>query len=169
MTERRLYKIAHSKCVPRSGENRLLASLTADDVATLRPHLRQVELRRGNVLHEPRAAIERVYFDPTKTRCRRRAPGSHRHVGWAEGAIRRRFDQPGRARSSHSRCGFDGKRSVAAHAGRAKLRAMHPCVPRLRDQFGPIHPAAGNDNLPAELRPRKLRQALASVFDEPGG
>ena len=62
MTERRLYKIAHSKCVPRSGENRLLASLTADDVATLRPHLRQVELRRGNVLHEPRAAIERVYF-----------------------------------------------------------------------------------------------------------
>ncbi len=44
---------------------------------------------------------------------------------------------------------------------------MHPCVPRLRDQFGPIHPAAGNDNLPAELRPRKLRQAVAGVFDEP--
>ena len=44
---------------------------------------------------------------------------------------------------------------------------MHPCVPRLRDQFGPIHPAAGNDNLPAELRPLKLRQVLAIVFDEP--
>ena len=44
---------------------------------------------------------------------------------------------------------------------------MHRCVPRLRDQFGPLHPAAGNDNLPAQLRRRKLRQALAGVFDEP--
>jgi hypothetical protein len=44
---------------------------------------------------------------------------------------------------------------------------MYPCVPRLRDQFGPLHPAAGNDNLPAEKRPPKLRQAVAGVFDEP--
>ena len=59
------------------------------------------------------------------------------------------------------------KIAVAVHASRAKLRAMHPCVPRLCDQFGPICPEAANDNLPAESRPRKLRQALASMFDKP--
>jgi len=47
---------------PYSGENRLLASLAADDRAALRPHLSEVELLRGDVLHEPRAPIKRVYF-----------------------------------------------------------------------------------------------------------
>jgi CRP-like cAMP-binding protein len=47
---------------PSSGKNRLLQSLGADDLAALQPHLRQVELRRGDVLHPPRTAIERVYF-----------------------------------------------------------------------------------------------------------
>lgn len=47
---------------PYSGENRLLASLAADDLAALQPHLRKIELRRGDVLHEQRGAIERVYF-----------------------------------------------------------------------------------------------------------
>jgi hypothetical protein len=46
---------------------------------------------------------------------------------------------------------------------------MHPCVPRLCDQFGPICPEAANDNLPAELRPRKPRQALASMFRQAEG
>jgi CRP-like cAMP-binding protein len=42
--------------------NRLLASLAPDELAALQPHLRKIELRRGTVLHEPRAPIERVYF-----------------------------------------------------------------------------------------------------------
>jgi CRP-like cAMP-binding protein len=42
--------------------NRLLASLPPDELASLQPHLRKVELRRGTVLHQPRAPIERVYF-----------------------------------------------------------------------------------------------------------
>jgi hypothetical protein len=47
---------------PYSGENRLLRSLGPDDVALLQPHLKSVELRRGDVLHRPRGAIEHVYF-----------------------------------------------------------------------------------------------------------
>ncbi len=40
----------------------MLASLPPDELASLQPHLRKVELRRGTVLHQPRAPIERVYF-----------------------------------------------------------------------------------------------------------
>jgi CRP-like cAMP-binding protein len=47
---------------PYSGENRLLQNLGPDDLEVLKPHLKKVELRRGDVLHEPRSAIERVYF-----------------------------------------------------------------------------------------------------------
>jgi CRP-like cAMP-binding protein len=47
---------------PYSGENRLLRSLGPDDLALLQPHLKSVELRRGDVLHRPRGAIEHVYF-----------------------------------------------------------------------------------------------------------
>jgi CRP-like cAMP-binding protein len=44
------------------GENRLLENLAPDDLEILKPHLKKVELLRGDVLHEPRGAIERVYF-----------------------------------------------------------------------------------------------------------
>ncbi len=47
---------------PYSGENRLLASLGRGDRAALAPQLKMVELRRGDVLLQPRAAIEHVYF-----------------------------------------------------------------------------------------------------------
>jgi CRP-like cAMP-binding protein len=47
---------------PYSGENRLLQSLGRADLAALQPQLKPVELHRGDVLHEPRAAIEHVYF-----------------------------------------------------------------------------------------------------------
>jgi CRP-like cAMP-binding protein len=42
--------------------NFLLAGLAADDAAALTPHLKEVSLVRGQVLYEPGAAIERVYF-----------------------------------------------------------------------------------------------------------
>jgi CRP-like cAMP-binding protein len=47
---------------PYSGENRLLRSLAPDELAALQPQLKPVELRRGDVLHQARAAIEHVYF-----------------------------------------------------------------------------------------------------------
>ena len=47
---------------PYSGENRLLASLGQDDRAALAQQLKPVELRRGDVLHQPRTAVEQVYF-----------------------------------------------------------------------------------------------------------
>src|SRR3954452_24130656 len=42
--------------------NRLLASLSADDAATLAPHLQQVDLVQGTVLFDVDDTIERVYF-----------------------------------------------------------------------------------------------------------
>jgi CRP-like cAMP-binding protein len=42
--------------------NRLLASLHADDLAALEPHLREVLLLVGNALHRPGEKIEQVYF-----------------------------------------------------------------------------------------------------------
>jgi CRP-like cAMP-binding protein len=47
---------------PHSGENRLLQSLEPADLAALQPQLKPVELRRGEVLLQPRATIEHVYF-----------------------------------------------------------------------------------------------------------
>jgi hypothetical protein len=47
---------------PYSGENRFLQSLEPADLAALQSHLKPIELRRGDVLHQPRAAIEHVYF-----------------------------------------------------------------------------------------------------------
>jgi CRP-like cAMP-binding protein len=47
---------------PLVGENRLLQSLPATDLAALQPHLRKVELARGRVLHQPRDPIEHVHF-----------------------------------------------------------------------------------------------------------
>jgi CRP-like cAMP-binding protein len=47
---------------PNSGANRLLQSLEPADLAALQSHLKPIELRRGDVLHQPRAAIEHVYF-----------------------------------------------------------------------------------------------------------
>jgi CRP-like cAMP-binding protein len=47
---------------PYSGENRLLQRLAPEDLARLQPHLKEVPLRQGDVLHRAREAIERVYF-----------------------------------------------------------------------------------------------------------
>ena len=43
-------------------ENRLLASLPADDFTLLAPHLVTVELERGRLLYEPGDRIDTVYF-----------------------------------------------------------------------------------------------------------
>lgn len=43
-------------------ENRLLACLSAPDLALLTPHLRQVPLLHGAVLQEPERPVEWVYF-----------------------------------------------------------------------------------------------------------
>lgn len=43
-------------------ENRLLASLPADDFAFLAPHLVTVELERGRLLYDPGDRIDTVYF-----------------------------------------------------------------------------------------------------------
>jgi CRP-like cAMP-binding protein len=62
-TDRRFDKRASAGAErPRLWTNRLLDRLGAEDVARLKPHLKQVELRRGDVLHEAHGAIERVYF-----------------------------------------------------------------------------------------------------------
>jgi CRP-like cAMP-binding protein len=42
--------------------NRLLSCLDASDLALLAPHFRQVPLIHGDVLHEPAAAVDWVYF-----------------------------------------------------------------------------------------------------------
>jgi CRP-like cAMP-binding protein len=42
--------------------NRLLAVLSPDDFALLAPHLREVPLLRGDLLHRPGEQIEQVYF-----------------------------------------------------------------------------------------------------------
>ena len=49
---------------PRSiaTSNKLLASLSATDLASLQPHLKAVELVQGNVLFETGAKVDRVYF-----------------------------------------------------------------------------------------------------------
>jgi CRP-like cAMP-binding protein len=43
-------------------QNRLLASLPADDFALLAPHLATVELERGRLLYDPGDRIDTVYF-----------------------------------------------------------------------------------------------------------
>lgn len=43
-------------------ENRLLATLPADDFALLAPHLATVELERGRLLYDPGDRIDTVYF-----------------------------------------------------------------------------------------------------------
>jgi CRP-like cAMP-binding protein len=47
--------------------NRLLSALSADDLATLRPHLESVSLERGKTLERPNKRIEFVYFPETAT------------------------------------------------------------------------------------------------------
>lgn len=47
--------------MPDSG-NLLLAALAANDLETLKPHLKQVELRQTQVLFEPGDIVENVYF-----------------------------------------------------------------------------------------------------------
>jgi hypothetical protein len=42
--------------------NRLLAALSPDDFALLAPHLREVRLFHGDLLHRPGERIEQVYF-----------------------------------------------------------------------------------------------------------
>lgn len=43
-------------------KNRLLASLPADVIADIKPHLRQVELKLGDVIAEAGGEVKRVYF-----------------------------------------------------------------------------------------------------------
>jgi CRP-like cAMP-binding protein len=47
---------------PSRPDNHLLAALSPADMAGLRPFLREVSLKRGQVLREPGRAIEHVYF-----------------------------------------------------------------------------------------------------------
>ena len=42
--------------------NGLLAALSSDDLALLAPHLREVILLPGELLHRPGEKIEQVYF-----------------------------------------------------------------------------------------------------------
>ncbi|MGI8524977.1 MAG: Crp/Fnr family transcriptional regulator [Pseudolabrys sp.] len=43
----------------------MLASLAKDDLAALRPHLRPINLRQGDVLHDVGATMQRAYFVDT--------------------------------------------------------------------------------------------------------
>jgi len=45
--------------------NGLLAALAPDDLALLAPHLREVLLLPGDLLHQPGEKIEQVYFCKT--------------------------------------------------------------------------------------------------------
>lgn len=45
-----------------SGENRLLRQLPPEELTRLQPHLKEVRLTQGDVLHRSREVIERVYF-----------------------------------------------------------------------------------------------------------
>jgi CRP-like cAMP-binding protein len=47
---------------PYTGENRILQSITAGDLAAMQPHLKPIELRRGEMLLQARTPIENVYF-----------------------------------------------------------------------------------------------------------
>ena len=47
------------------------------------------------------------------------------------------------------------------------MGSMHICQPRLENRFGPIFPAADNDNVPTGPRPRTCGHAVGSVIDEP--
>lgn len=46
-------------------QNRLLGALSHGDFERLRPHLRQVSLTSGEVLHEPRRPLRHTYFPTT--------------------------------------------------------------------------------------------------------
>jgi CRP-like cAMP-binding protein len=48
-----------------TGENRILQSLSLNDLSLLRPQLKLIELKRGTVLHEAGAPLEYVYFPTT--------------------------------------------------------------------------------------------------------
>src|SRR5262245_42205474 len=45
-----------------AGRNRLLGLFAPDDFSALVPHLKEVTLERGRVLHDPGSQIEHVYF-----------------------------------------------------------------------------------------------------------
>jgi CRP-like cAMP-binding protein len=45
-----------------TGENRILQSLSLNDLSLLRPQLKLIDLKRGTVLHEAGAPLEYVYF-----------------------------------------------------------------------------------------------------------
>ncbi len=47
---------------PSGIRNRLLRTLSADDLSRLQRHLEPVPLRRGDVMIEPNQPIEQVYF-----------------------------------------------------------------------------------------------------------
>jgi hypothetical protein len=45
-----------------TGENRILQSLSPNDLSLLRPQLKKINLERGVVLHQPNAPMEYIYF-----------------------------------------------------------------------------------------------------------
>jgi hypothetical protein len=47
---------------PSGIRNKLLRSLSADDLALLQPHLEVVQLERGDVMIAPQQPIRHVYF-----------------------------------------------------------------------------------------------------------
>ena len=51
-----------SNAVPRFQDNHLLASLSAQDLALLEPHLTLVHLAAGEALYHPGDLVDRVYF-----------------------------------------------------------------------------------------------------------
>src|SRR4030081_2196912 len=48
--------------MPHHSNNRLLSTVSAEDMADLQPHLRLVELEHGRVLAESRQRVHKVYF-----------------------------------------------------------------------------------------------------------
>ncbi len=47
---------------PRQRRNRLLSALTSEDHSLLAPHMREVSLELGSLLHEPGEPVEHIYF-----------------------------------------------------------------------------------------------------------
>jgi len=48
--------------MPHHSNNRILSTVSAEDMAELQPHLRLVELEHGRVLAESRQRVHKVYF-----------------------------------------------------------------------------------------------------------
>src|SRR4029077_7725719 len=57
-----LFDIAMAKPASPGAANLLLAALDANDYALIGPHLKNVNLTQNDVLHEPGARIQHVYF-----------------------------------------------------------------------------------------------------------